>query len=51
MKTNSDEVHKQEMLLKKIRQSSEVFDKLAPDGLGVRAHEGIFAPALELFTA
>ncbi len=29
MKTNSDEVHKQEMLLKKIRQSSEVFDKLA----------------------
>lgn len=29
MKTNSDEMHKQEMLLKKIRQSSEVFDKLA----------------------
>ena len=29
MKTNSDEVHKQEMILKKIRQSSEVFDKLA----------------------
>ena len=29
MKTNSDEMHNQEMLLKKIRQSSEVFDKLA----------------------
>ena len=29
MKTNSDEMHNQEMVLKKIRQSSEVFDKLA----------------------
>ena len=29
MKTNSDEMHNQEMLLKKIRQSSEAFDKLA----------------------
>ena len=29
MKTNSDEMHNQEMVLKKIRQSSEAFDKLA----------------------
>ena len=29
MKTNSDEMHNQEMVLKKIRQISEVFDKLA----------------------